>query len=72
MPRELASRGHSCGPCLAAGMLRHVVHGVVIDSAVPDSTALRAAALARVCPQGSVVCDVTAAWLHGVDIQAER
>lgn len=57
---------------LGAGMLRHVVHGVVIDSAVPDSTALRAAALARVCPQGSVVCDVTAAWLHGVDIQAER
>lgn len=52
---------------LAEGAARRVFAGVVVASCVTDSIDLRAAALALVLGPEHVVCDRTAAWLHGVD-----
>ncbi|ANH36720.1 hypothetical protein I601_0267 [Nocardioides dokdonensis FR1436] len=49
------------------GRVRRVLRGVYVDASVPDSTALRAAAARLVLPARMVVCDRSAAWLHGVD-----
>jgi hypothetical protein len=40
---------------------------VYVDATVPDSTSLRAAAAALILPERLVVCDRSAAWLHGID-----
>lgn len=56
--RELARRGS----------IRPVLHGVWVSASVPDSLALRVAAIALVVPAHGVVTDRTAAWLHGVPI----
>jgi hypothetical protein len=53
-----------------ARRVRRVLQGVYVDARVPDSVLLRAAALSRVVPQGSLVCRRTAAWLYGVDVMA--
>lgn len=53
---------------LERGLLRRVVRGVLATSQAPDDTLMRASALALVVPPTAVVCDRTAAWLHGVDI----
>jgi len=52
---------------VADGRLRRVLRGVYVDASVPDSTELRAEAAALVLPARMVVCDRSAAWLHGVD-----
>lgn len=52
------------------GDARKICHGVYISSDVPDSLALRAAALKRVVPERAVICRRSAAWLHGVDVLA--
>lgn len=52
---------------LAAGSLRRIVAGVAVGAHVVDSIELRAAAVALVLGPDHVVCDRTAAWLHGVD-----
>lgn len=48
-----------------SGHLRRVLQGVYVSASVPDSVPLRIAALALVVPDGAVVCDRHAAWLHG-------
>lgn len=50
------------------GELRRVLTGVYIDSAAPDTLTMRAAALAKIAPEHSVICDRTAAWLLGADV----
>lgn len=50
------------------GLLRTMLTGVYVDSGVPDSLDLRARALFKVAPAGSVVTDRCAAWLLGADI----
>jgi len=50
------------------GHLRRVVRGVFVDSSLPDTLALRAAAVGLVVAPHAVVTDRTAAWLHGVDV----
>lgn len=50
------------------GSLRLLLRGVYVDAAAPDSIDLRAAAAALVMPDGSVVCDRTAAWIHGAEL----
>jgi REase_MTES_1575/Transcriptional regulator, AbiEi antitoxin len=50
------------------GSLRLLLKGVYVDAAVPDSIGVRAAAAAKVVPPGSVVCDLTAAWIHGAQL----
>jgi hypothetical protein len=55
---------------LRAGAVRRILHGVYVTAHRPDSLRLRAAALARVIPAGSLVCRRSAAWLYGVDAMA--
>lgn len=50
-----------------SGLLRRMLHGVLVATQVPDSLKLRVAALKLVVPQHAVVVDRTACWLHGVD-----
>ncbi len=59
---------HAVRRLVDQALLRRVVQGVYVDSGVPDSLELRAAALAKVLPPEAVVCDRTAAWLHGADV----
>jgi hypothetical protein len=49
-------------------LLRRVLRGVYVRSDLPDSIEVRVDALALVVSPHSVVCDRTAAWLHGVDV----
>lgn len=53
---------------LAQGVIRRVLRGVYVDSAVPDTVPTRATAAALVVSAACVLCDRTAAWLHGVDV----
>lgn len=53
---------------LDSGVVRRVLHGVYVDARLVDTTELRAAAVAHVVGRDEVVCDRTAAWLHGVDV----
>lgn len=53
---------------LAEGTLRRVVRGVYVPTALDDTIELRAAAATLVVRPHQVVCDRTAAWLHGVDV----
>ncbi|MCW2855907.1 MAG: hypothetical protein JWR52_1522 [Marmoricola sp.] len=48
--------------------VRPVVRGVFVRYDVPDSLELRLDAVAHNLAPGQVVCDRTAAWLHGVDM----
>jgi hypothetical protein len=50
------------------GDIRRVLRGVYIDSAADDTLNTRAAALAKVAPEHSVICDRTAAWLWDADV----
>ncbi|MBC9732698.1 type IV toxin-antitoxin system AbiEi family antitoxin domain-containing protein [Nocardioides marmotae] len=52
---------------VATGEVRKVLHHVYCRADVPDSVRLRAAAAALVLPAHVVVCDRSAAWLHGID-----
>ncbi|MGI8521690.1 MAG: hypothetical protein ACR2K3_00030 [Nocardioides sp.] len=51
------------------GVLTRIFRGVYCRADVPLTIDLRAAALALVLPGHAVVCDHTAAWLLGVDVQ---
>lgn len=53
---------------LAHGLVRQPLHAVYVAAAVPDTLVLRAEAAALVLPDHAVVCDLCAAWLHGVDL----
>ncbi|TWD84876.1 hypothetical protein FB561_6072 [Kribbella amoyensis] len=55
---------------LGAGEIRRVVGDVYVDTRVPDSPALRAAAAAKAIPAGAVACGELAAWVHGIDTTA--
>jgi hypothetical protein len=57
---------------LRARRVRRVLTGVYVDAGLPDSTELRAMAAHRVLSPTAVLCDRTAAWLHGVDVLWER
>lgn len=50
------------------GVVRRVVRGVYVASVLEDSVELRSRALALVLNPRQVVCDRTAAWLHGIDL----
>ncbi len=50
------------------GLVRRVFTGVYARADVPDSTELRAEAAALVMSKHSVLCDRTAAWIHGIDV----
>lgn len=52
---------------VAQGRVRRVLREVYVDASVPDTPAVRARAAALVLPDRMVVCDRSAAWLHGID-----
>lgn len=52
------------------GKLRRLLRGVYVSSLAVDSLSLRCSAVRLVVPHDAVVCDRTAAWLHGVDVFA--
>src|SRR3954469_19167656 len=55
--------------CLVAdGAVRRVLRGVYVAAHVRDTIELRSQAAALVVSPSSVLCDRTAAWLHGVDV----
>ncbi|AJR18680.1 hypothetical protein GUY44_17750 [Pimelobacter simplex] len=53
---------------LASGQVRHLLHDVYVGAPTPDSLDLRARAAALVLPEHAVVCDTSAAWLHGINL----
>ena len=77
---QLSASPFTFAAALAAGLSRHtlaalvrdrvvrrVLVGVYVSSAVVDSVELRVAAVRLVTAPHVVICDRTAAWLHGVD-----
>lgn len=53
---------------LRQGEVRRVFTGVYARADVRDSTELRARAAGLVMNEHSVLCDRTAAWIHGIDV----
>lgn len=52
---------------VATGEVRRVLHGVYQASEATDTVQNRAAAASLVLPAHGIICDRTAAWVHGVD-----
>ncbi len=50
---------------LERGAIRRLLRGVYVGAGVPDSLALRRDAVRLVVPEGAVVTDRIAGWLHG-------
>lgn len=59
---------HQLRTALHEGKIRRVVRGVYARADLSDTADLRSAAVALVVRPHQVVCDRTAAWLHGVDV----
>lgn len=53
---------------VASGQLRRAFTGVYVRTDIADSTILRARAARLVMSPHSVLCDRTAAWIHGIDV----
>jgi len=53
---------------IEAGVVRRVLRGVFVRADVADTIETRCQAARLVVSSHSVVCDRTAAWLHGVDV----
>jgi very-short-patch-repair endonuclease len=56
---------------LQGALWRQVWRGVWVAAGVPDSRELRLAAIRLILPSTAVLCGLTAAWLHGVDVRQE-
>ena len=68
MARAVGVERRSLERMLREGTVRRVLRGVYAATPAPDSTAMRAAALALVTSRDAIVVDRTAAWVHGVDV----
>jgi hypothetical protein len=55
---------------VATAQMRRLLRGVYVAAGVDETLELRAEAVAKVVPRGTVVCGRTAAWLWGVDALA--
>ena len=53
---------------LAQGVVRRILRGVYVPADLPDSISLRARAARLVTSPYAVLCDRTAAWIHGIDV----
>ncbi|MFC7619056.1 type IV toxin-antitoxin system AbiEi family antitoxin domain-containing protein [Microlunatus sp. GCM10028923] len=51
------------------GLIRPVIRSVYVDASTADTTDLRAAAIALVVHSDGVITDLSAAWLHGAQLQ---
>lgn len=72
MVESLGVRRWELDEWLATRLLRRVLRGVYQRCDEPDTQQTRARAVALVVQPFAVVCDRTAAWLHGVDTFAYR
>lgn len=81
LPSALAHRPFTCRQAREAGWsrkrlaaavraqdVRRVLRGVYVSTSIPDDPHTRALAVMLVVGPDSIVCDRTAAWLHGVDV----
>jgi hypothetical protein len=59
---------HRVRRLVADGAVRRVVRGVYVDASRADTILLRAQAAALLVSPTTVLCDRTAAWLHGIDV----
>lgn len=59
---------HQLRALVDEGRVRRVLRGVYADAALVDDTRLRARAASLVVAPSAVICDRSAAWLHGVDV----
>lgn len=64
----LGYTGTALGDAVRNHTLRRVFTGVYVRTDLADSVELRAQAARRVMSEHSVLCDRTAAWIHGVDV----
>jgi hypothetical protein len=65
---ELGISRYKFDEAVANREIRKVLRNVYVRSDVPDTTLLRCRAAKLVISPFAVVCDRTAAWLHGVDV----
>lgn len=72
---ELAAAGvsdHVLREALSAGEVRRVLRGVYVLTSLEDSPLLRARAAGLVISRHAVLCDRTAAWIHGCEVFDHR
>jgi hypothetical protein len=67
--RTLGVERSSLDRMLREGTIRRLVRGVYAASTAPDSTSLRAQAVALAIGRKAIAVDRTAAWVHGVDVR---
>lgn len=65
MARQQGINANQLTRLVQEGFLRRVLKGVYVATQVSDSLTLRTDALRLVVPEGGVVTDRTAGWLHG-------
>ena len=68
MARELGIGRRALRGLVESQDVRRVLRGVYVRQSTPDSLALRARAACLVVSPAAVLCDRTAAWLHGIDV----
>jgi hypothetical protein len=66
--QELGLTRRELRTLVANGQVRRALYGVYCPSTLPDTTEVRARCVALAMPEHTVVCDRTAAWIHGVDV----
>jgi hypothetical protein len=59
---------HELRQLAQAGVVRRALRGVYVRATAPDSVDLRARAAFLIVSPAAVLCDRTAAWLHGIDV----
>jgi hypothetical protein len=57
---------------LYGAQYRHVLRGVWMHVDLTDTRERRLAAVRLVLPMGYFICGLTAAWIHGIDVQDRR
>jgi hypothetical protein len=67
--RTLGVERSSLDRMLREGTIRRLVRGVYVASTAPDSTSLRAQAVALAIGRKAIAVDRTAAWVHGVHVR---
>ena len=68
MAREVGIGRRALRGLVESQDVRRVLRGVYVRQSTPDSLALRARAACLVVSPAAVLCDRTAAWLHGIDV----
>src|SRR3954447_25186222 len=71
----ILSQAAACGiskKALQSRPWRQALRGVWVHVDVPDSREVRLAACRLVIPPYGVLCGLTAAWVHGVDVRREN